>query len=284
MNTKQGKPRRLFVDMDGTLAVFRQVDTLEKLYEPGYFLNLPPQQTVVDAVKHVIARNPDIEVHILSSVLTDSDYALTEKNWWLDEHLPEVATENRHFPPCGEDKKNYIAGEIGPSDALFDDYTANLSSWDPPGLGVKLLNGINHTNGTWAGSRLSIENEPEILAQNIVDIMNGETIYNDRPQEAAPLRTRKDYKYYSINRPVGIGTYPRTEPVLNIENYSGKELVEDGAFRAWGHIVYADPISEKDAAAYELRASPGNPDMQGNTVQETSSDMNRMNGRFDFEM
>lgn len=28
--------KRLFVDMDGTLAVFRNVDTLETLYEKGY--------------------------------------------------------------------------------------------------------------------------------------------------------------------------------------------------------------------------------------------------------
>ena len=31
---------RLFVDMDGTLAVFKTVDTMETLYEKGYFKNL----------------------------------------------------------------------------------------------------------------------------------------------------------------------------------------------------------------------------------------------------
>ena len=38
---------RLFVDMDGTLAEFRSVDTLETLYEKGYFAELRPQETVV---------------------------------------------------------------------------------------------------------------------------------------------------------------------------------------------------------------------------------------------
>ena len=37
------KPR-LFVDMDGTLAVFNRIDKLETLYERGYFADLTPRQ------------------------------------------------------------------------------------------------------------------------------------------------------------------------------------------------------------------------------------------------
>ena len=33
------KKQRLFVDIDGTLAVFKPVDTLETLYEKGYLKN-----------------------------------------------------------------------------------------------------------------------------------------------------------------------------------------------------------------------------------------------------
>lgn len=36
--------QRLFVDMDGTLAEFKPVDTLEVLYEKDYFLNLKPNE------------------------------------------------------------------------------------------------------------------------------------------------------------------------------------------------------------------------------------------------
>lgn len=66
------KPR-LFVDMDGTLAVFNQIDKLETLYEQGYFANLTPQVNVVDAVRMVQSRD-EIEVFVLSAVLTDSKY------------------------------------------------------------------------------------------------------------------------------------------------------------------------------------------------------------------
>mgnify|MGYP004440906233 CR=1 FL=1 len=52
------KVHRLFVDMDGTLAVFQSVDTLEKLYEKDYFLNLRPQINVIDIIKN----HPEVEV------------------------------------------------------------------------------------------------------------------------------------------------------------------------------------------------------------------------------
>ena len=42
---------RLFIDMDGTLAVWKPAACFEDLLQPGYFRDLPPYQTVLDAVK-----------------------------------------------------------------------------------------------------------------------------------------------------------------------------------------------------------------------------------------
>ncbi len=142
---------RIFVDMDGVLAEFRAIDTLERLYEKGYFLNLSPVYNVIDAVK-LLNEDPKFEVFILSAVLTDSKYALDEKNAWLDHYLPEINQEHRVFPSCGESKRNHIPGGVRNSDCLLDDYTKNLLEWEPPAHGVKLINGINHTHKTWKGS------------------------------------------------------------------------------------------------------------------------------------
>lgn len=158
---------RVFVDMDGTLAKFQNVDTLETLYEEGYFLNLPPQPAVVEAVKR-LADDPRVEVFILSSALSDSKYALTEKQAWLDRYLPEIDWMHRIFPPCGEDKKMHIPDGIRTTDCLLDDYTRNLSRWEPPAKGIKLLNGINHTKGTWQGAMVSHELAGEKLYQELV--------------------------------------------------------------------------------------------------------------------
>ncbi len=176
-------PARLFVDMDGTLAVFNPVDTLETLYQPGYFSNLEPQDNVVQAVKSIITTRPEIEVYILSAVLTDSAYAQDEKNEWLDRYLPEVDSAHRIFPPCGADKKDYIRGGVRDTDFLLDDYTQNLTLWHPPGQGIKLLNGINHTRGTWEYDRIRCDKLPEDLATNLISVINGvSTVMDEKPE------------------------------------------------------------------------------------------------------
>ncbi|MBA4698481.1 MAG: hypothetical protein H2212_03525 [Ruminococcus sp.] len=182
------KPR-LFVDMDGTLAVFKPVHTLEKLYEKGYFENLEPIERIVKAVKIILMNHPDIEVYILSAYLTDSMHALQEKNQWLDKNLPEIPKERRIFSPCGEDKKAYIPDQIRGTDYLLDDYTRNLMLWHPPGKGIKLLNGINHTKGTWEHDRISYIKDAEIIAKNIIDVMRGEKVYDRKPQKDSTEKT-----------------------------------------------------------------------------------------------
>lgn len=169
---------RLFVDLDGTLAEFKPVDTLETLYEEGYFRNLKPQKSVVDAINFIL-RDSNIEVYILSSVLTDSRYALQEKNMWIDKFLPDIPKERRIFPPCGADKKLFIEGGVSTSDFLLDDYSVNLNSWEPPARGIKLMNGINGTKGSWRSEKLSMDKSAEELAMNIVNIMFGREHYRD---------------------------------------------------------------------------------------------------------
>lgn len=173
---------RLFVDMDGTLSEFKAVDTLEKLYEENYFLKLLPQQNVVDAVRDIVLHKPEIEVYILSAVLSDSKYALAEKNAWLDIYLPEIDNEHRIYLPCGQDKSEHINnnyGGISQSDFLLDDYSKNLHSWEPPARGIKLMNGINGKNGSWQNERISIEKSAMELSECILNIMSGLGSYRD---------------------------------------------------------------------------------------------------------
>ena len=169
MNKKQ----RLFVDMDGTLSVFTPTDTFEKLYEEGYFLKQAPLAHVVSAIRRIIYVNDEIEVYILSTYLSDSDFALEEKNAWLDAHLPEIDQGHRIFVPYGSDKIAAVPGGIRKNDCLLDDYTVNLKEWQKRAKGIKLLNGINHTKGTWQGDRISCERHPADLADTIISVMQG---------------------------------------------------------------------------------------------------------------
>lgn len=70
------------------------------------------------------------------------------------------------------------------------------------------------------------------------------------------------YRYYSTQRPVDIGTFPKTEGgPEHIENYDKRGPVEDGRFLAWGHLDYSTPLTEKQMEDYELRVAFDNPDL-----------------------
>lgn len=149
--------RRIFVDMDGTLAKWNNVSSTDVLYEDGYYFNLEPNQNLLDAIKTLIKRGED--VYILSSFLSDSKYALNDKNKWLDKYLYELPVEKRIFVKYGDQKSKYIPNNINSNDYLIDDYTKNLIDWKQSGgTGIKFLNGINHTNKTWQGLLLTNDN------------------------------------------------------------------------------------------------------------------------------
>ncbi len=98
------------------------------------------------------------------------------------------------------------------------------------------------------------------MEQDFTDrVQDYQCIYNVgiRQTEAPGL-----YKYYSTQRPVDIGTFPR--PPYNkpdeIFNYDQRIPVENGSFLAWGYLTYTRPLTEKQASDYELRPAPDNPD------------------------
>lgn len=172
--SEEGGAARLFVDMDGTLATWQQTK-YEDLFEAGYFINLPPYEQVIEAVRHLYDRG--VEVYVLSAYLSTSKYALEEKNRWLDIYLPYICLEHRLFCPQGTPKAMYIKRqlkeEIRANDFLLDDYSFNLHSWKAAGgTGIKLLNGINGRRRTWGGLTISRFEKPStisnIIYKNIV--------------------------------------------------------------------------------------------------------------------
>ena len=69
------------------------------------------------------------------------------------------------------------------------------------------------------------------------------------------------YRYYSTQRPVDIGTYPKhdgNEPLV-IVNYDcdRRRMVAGGKLTAWGELTYKKPLAESQAADYELVPAPG---------------------------
>lgn len=61
-------------------------------------------------------------------------------------------------------------------------------------------------------------------------------------------------RYYSTQRPVSLGTYPRPQgnKVLNIENFDEKTFCEPIGREAWGYIEYELPVSPVLLKDFEL--------------------------------
>ena len=72
------------------------------------------------------------------------------------------------------------------------------------------------------------------------------------------------YKYYSTQRPIDIGTYPKLPeaPEVELVFYDQRRPVEHGTVLAWGELIYDAPLSLEQAADYELWPSRDNPDIR----------------------
>ena len=116
----------------------------------------------------------------MSAFLSDSKYALHEKNSWLDTYLPEIKNENRIFTPCGVAKHSSIS-KVNKTDILLDDYNLNLEEWRKAGgTSIKLGNHMNdrgNDDPLWNGNRIRYDFSPERICQELVNFI--QEVYNE---------------------------------------------------------------------------------------------------------
>lgn len=166
--------KRLFIDMDGTVAQFYESKRcLEEMGEEGFFKNLKSYKRMVAAIKRFAKKHPEVKLCILSAFPLNHLTAEREKGEWVDEHMPFIPAENRIFLAVGKSKAD-VVGEITKDDYLLDDYTKNLEDWTSNGgTGIKVRNEINCQNGTWRGNRVSCYDAPEGIFVDLEEIIFG---------------------------------------------------------------------------------------------------------------
>lgn len=73
-----------------------------------------------------------------------------------------------------------------------------------------------------------------------------------------PQSEPRRYRYYSTQRPVAPGTYPKSQDnkPTEIVNYDYRQPVENGQLQAWGYLEYGKPLTEQQMSDYELKAVP----------------------------
>ena len=161
---------KVIFDIDGTLAQFLLVGP-DVWSKEGYAETLPVMQNMVGAAK-ILAKHASI---YSASAAIDKPWSIPNKGAWLDREVPEIKKENRVYTKYGEDKSAIIgqAIDIEPGDVFIDDYTPNLIDMQkafPSLTCVKVLNGINDTNKTWKGARISADSSPEAIAMQILGL------------------------------------------------------------------------------------------------------------------
>lgn len=185
------KKKRLFVDIDGTMAEWRKItlvieseedrfDVMQKLNDilltPGYFATLKPQENVIQAIELL---SDTYEVFGLSCYMKKEGVPnpKSEKNEWMDKHTPFIDKDHRIFVPDGEDKMLYIPGGIQIGDSLLDDYSKNLKDASRAGMiAIKLLNDVNGSKGEWYGPCVSMEYSAAKIASGIKAVVEREEL------------------------------------------------------------------------------------------------------------
>ena len=85
-------------------------------------------------------------------------------------------------------------GGIVRRDFLLDDYTKNLLDFNVAGgVGIKLLNNVNESKGSWFGNKVSYTMSDEQIKDAIKDIvLNDKLIVHDSPAKDGDLLSPED--------------------------------------------------------------------------------------------
>ena len=153
--------KKIFLDLDGTLARFNVKNALQRFEtEKGFFENLKPYVNIEKVNELAKGGN----VYIISA--SPNEQADQDKMKWIGKHLFNIPTANIVICRVGENKAEIIKNKLGISidqtTVLLDDYTKNLQEWESAGgVGIKRLTTVaNNKSKRWKG--LAIRNLNEL--------------------------------------------------------------------------------------------------------------------------
>ena len=172
--------KRLFFDMDGVLAEYRENCTEKDMKKRGYFSSLRPEANMVSALK-MLLDNEDalgISVCVITKVYPALfRYSVREKLEWRDEYLDTLFDSEFIMVNGDEQEKSdavreQLGFDIDEDCILIDDYNPNLREWNRNGgTTVKYVNAINDKNKSFIGRRISHSMSAEEIYGYILDMI-----------------------------------------------------------------------------------------------------------------
>lgn len=251
--------KRLFVDMDGTLARFHdQINYIERMFEKDFFRTLAPFENMVAALRLLRQVKPELEIFTISATVQSTPfYCEEEKHLWLDQHLPEIDRNHRLYTEMGRSKAEYIPGMLSMSDYLLDDYNRGLNLFlFGGGSAIKCHNNINQrglglhggsAGHLWAGAMVHTDDRPELIAAELCRHMG-----LDFPLETV-LSAYPDILF--IGREATARDIPSSCKQYIQQTEEGRYLAVDRTLDAPAFFGFTDPFNA-------LRFLSGDPDFR----------------------
>lgn len=154
--------KKVFLDLDGTLAKFNVRNALERFdKEVGFFAKLGAYKGI-EVVNELAKTN---QLFIISA--SPNEQADKDKIVWIQKYLPNVSIDNITLCRIGQNKAQIIEEKysikIDNNCYLLDDYTKNLNEWESfGGLGIKRLTSVaDNSRKLWKG--LQIKDLTELI-------------------------------------------------------------------------------------------------------------------------
>ena len=147
--------KKVFLDLDGTLAKFNVRNALERFdKEVGFFAKLGAYKGI-EVVNELAKTN---QLFIISA--SPNEQADKDKMIWIQKYLPNVSIDNITLCRIGQNKAQIIEEKysikIDNNCYLLDDYTKNLNEWESfGGLGIKRLTSVaDNSRKLWKGLQI----------------------------------------------------------------------------------------------------------------------------------
>lgn len=156
--------KRIFIDLDGTVARFNVRNALKRFdNEVGFFARLKAYKGI-DKVNELAKGG---NVYIISA--SPNGQADRDKMEWIQKYLSNVPMNNITLCRIGENKARVIESKynltIDKDCLLLDDYTKNLTEWESNGgKGIKRITSVaDNSRKLWKGVELKDLNKIELV-------------------------------------------------------------------------------------------------------------------------
>ena len=146
--------KKIFLDLDGTLAKFNVKNALNRFEtEKGFFAKLGAYkgiEIINEMAKsgnvYIISASPNIQADI-------------DKMTWIEKYLPNIPKNHIVICRCGECKAlvlRRLGLVIDKNCYLLDDYTKNLTEWESVGgVGIKRITKVaDNSRKLWKGLKI----------------------------------------------------------------------------------------------------------------------------------